>query len=173
MQREGPHTGKLKVQEGRQELEEGEAVGESGEMQAELVGLQECVSPGVWEEEWGTQWRRGGEQGQQTGGGIWKQEVGARQGHGRRSVPAQRGTACRGGNTRHQQTGRNKKAKPGHLEHPPRTRFPLRQRSEMETYPTGEKGGALCSGLSPKPKSDLKNKMLTPTILITLCCLNP
>lgn len=95
-------------------------MGESGEMQVELVGLQKCVSPGVWEEEWGTQWRRGGERGQQTGGGIWKQEVGARQGHGRRSVPAQRGTACRGGNTRHQQTGR-KKAKPGHSEHPPRT----------------------------------------------------
>lgn len=54
----------MKVQEGRRELE---AVGESGEMQVELVGLQE-----VWEEEWGTQWRRGGEQGEQTGGGIWK-----------------------------------------------------------------------------------------------------
>lgn len=119
MQREGPHTGKLRVQEGRQELEE--VVGESGEMQVELVGLQDCVSPGVWEEEWGTQWRRGGEQGEQMGGGFWMQEVGARQGHRRCSVPAQHGTACRGGNTRHQQTGRNKKAKPGRLENPPRT----------------------------------------------------
>lgn len=38
----------------------------------------------------------------------------------------------------------------------------------METYPKGEKGGALCSVLSPKPKSDLKNRTLSPTILIVL-----
>lgn len=40
------------------------------------------------------------------------------------------------------------------------------------TYLRGENGGALCSVSTPKPKSDLKNKMLTPTILIVLCQLN-
>lgn len=57
----------LKVEEGRQGLVEEE---ESGEMQVEMVELQVCVSPGVWEEEWGTRRRRGGEEGEQTGSGI-------------------------------------------------------------------------------------------------------
>lgn len=48
--------------------------------------------------------------------------MGERQGHGHLSLPAQRGSACRGGNTKHQQTDRNKKAKYGDLENPPRTR---------------------------------------------------
>lgn len=65
MQKQGPHTGKLKVQEGRKRLEE-----ESGEMQVELVELQVCLSSGVLGEEWGTRCCRGGEEGEQTGRGI-------------------------------------------------------------------------------------------------------
>lgn len=49
--------------------------------------------------------------------------------------------------------------------------FLLSEWSMTETYPKGEKGGALCSVPSHKPRSDLKNKP-TPTILITLCHLN-
>lgn len=48
--------------------------------------------------------------------------MGERQGHGHLSLPAQRGSACRGGNTKHQQTDRNKKAKYGDLGNPLRTR---------------------------------------------------
>lgn len=74
-----------------------------------------------------------------------------------------------GGNTKHQQTDQNKrpvqKALRGHT--------PLSSIRKMtETYLKAEKDGALCSVSSPKPSSDLKNKMLTPTILRTLCHLN-
>lgn len=36
------------------------------------------------------------------------------------------------------------------------------------TYPRGENGGSTHSESTPRPKSDLKNKRLTPTILMTL-----
>lgn len=36
------------------------------------------------------------------------------------------------------------------------------------TYPGGENGGSTHSESTPRPKSDLKNKRLTPTILMTL-----
>lgn len=55
----------------------------------------------------------------------------------------------------------------------PRAASILKTRSAVlehhRTYLRGENGGALCSVSTPKPKSDLKNKMLTPTILIVLC----
>lgn len=40
--------------------------------------------------------------------------------------------------------------------------------SAHRTYPVGENSGAPHSESRPKPKSDLKNKRLTPTILMTL-----
>lgn len=40
--------------------------------------------------------------------------------------------------------------------------------SAHRTYPVGENSGAPHSESTPKPKSDLKNKRLTPTILMTL-----
>lgn len=61
VQGQGLHTGELKVQEGKQGLEE-----QSGEMQVKLVKLRVRVFPGVWEEEWGTRWCQGG----RTGGGV-------------------------------------------------------------------------------------------------------
>ncbi len=114
----GPHAGKQKVQEGRQGLEEEEE--EGGEMQVGLVELQVCASLGVWGEEWGTRWGRGGEEGEQAGSGVRRQEVGETQGHGHLSLPAQRGRACRGGNTQ-TSTHRNKKAKYHDSESPLRT----------------------------------------------------
>lgn len=41
-----------------------------------------------------------------------------------------------------------------------------------DTYLKAEKDGALCSVASPKPRSDLKNRKLTPTILRAPCHLN-
>lgn len=92
--------------------------------------------------------------------------MGEKRGHGHPSPPAQRGSACRGGNTKHQQ-----KAECGDVQKPI-----LKTHSTVlehhRTYLRGENGGALCSVSTPKPKSDLKNKMLTLTILIVLCQLN-
>lgn len=62
----GPQTGKQKVQEGMKGPEEEEG----GEMQVGLVELQVCASLGVWEEEWGTRWGRGDEEGEQAGSGV-------------------------------------------------------------------------------------------------------
>lgn len=67
----GPHTGKEKVQEGRQGLEVEEEE-ESRGMQVGLVELQLRASLGVWEEEWGTLRCRGGEEGTQAGSGVRK-----------------------------------------------------------------------------------------------------
>lgn len=90
----GPRSGKQEVQEGNQGLDEEEKEEEgSWEMQVGLVERQESVSPGVWEEEWGTLWCLGGEEGGQAGNGIRRQEVGEMQGHDHLSLPAQRGRA--------------------------------------------------------------------------------
>lgn len=109
MQKQGPHAGKQMVEEGRQGLEEEEEE-EIGEMQAGSVELQVRAAPGEWEEEWGTRRCRGGEEG---GCGNRRWEVGEMEGHGHLSLPAQRGRACRGGKTKHQQTDQHKKAKYG------------------------------------------------------------
>lgn len=89
------------------------------------------------------------------------------QGNGQLSPSARCGRAYRGGNTQYKhQSVYNKRSKQSNLEKPLRTHF--NKWNMMETYPKGAKGGTLCSVLSPKPKSDLKNRMLTPTILIVL-----
>lgn len=84
-QGKGPHSGKQELQEGRQGLEE-----EGEENREKQVGfLQVSVSPGVWEEEWGTLWCLGGDEGGRAGSGFRMQEVGETQGHGHLSLPAQ------------------------------------------------------------------------------------
>lgn len=89
--------------------------------------------------------------------------MGEKRGHGHPSQPAQRGSACRGGDTKKINRG-------------PSAASILKTHSLVlehhRTHLRGENGGALCSVSTPKPKSDLKNKMLTPTILIMLCQLN-
>lgn len=77
---------------------------ESREMQVGLVELQECASPGAWEEDWGILWCLGGEEGGQAGNGVQRWEAWEMQGHGHLSLPAQRGRTCKGGNTEHKQT---------------------------------------------------------------------
>lgn len=67
MRKQGPHAGEQKVLEGRRGLEE-----EGGEMEGGLVELRVYAFPGVWEEEWGTRWCRGREEGGQAeSGGQW------------------------------------------------------------------------------------------------------
>lgn len=80
MPRQG--TGSHKV------LKEKEEEEERREMQAGLVGLLECDSPGGLR--WVALWCLGGEEDQKTGGVRWKQ------GQGDFSLPAQRGGICRG-----------------------------------------------------------------------------
>lgn len=59
MQKQGPHTGKQKVQqEGMLGLDEVEEEKEVGGMQVGSVELLVSASPGEWEEEWGIRWRR-------------------------------------------------------------------------------------------------------------------
>lgn len=160
-QESGPHTGKQRVQVGIQGLEGEEE--ESGETQAGLVELQVSASPGVWEEEWGTLWCRGGEEGGRAGDGARSEEVGERQGHGHLSLPAQRGRACGGGNTKHQQTDRNKKAKYGDLKIPDDTlQFPIQMNQDRNLPQSRELWSTVPS---PKPSTDMKNKMPTSTIL--------
>lgn len=69
-------------------------------------------------------------------------------------------------------TSRELKAKYGDMENPPGFIRLCKPSLIIGTYPKGEKVGPLSSVLSPKPKSDLKNRMLTPTILTVLCYLN-
>ena len=110
VQKQGPDAGKQMVEEGRQGPEEEEEEEETGEMQAGSVELQVRAAPGEWEEVWGTRRCRGGEEG---GSGNRRWEVGEMQGHSHLSLPAQRGRACRGGKTKHQQTDQHRKAKYG------------------------------------------------------------
>lgn len=67
----GHQTGKQKVQEGRQGLEEDEEEEEKGrEKQVGLVDFRVRASLGVWEEEWGTLCCRGDEEEGQAGSGV-------------------------------------------------------------------------------------------------------
>lgn len=84
------HSGKQKVQEGRQGVEE-ETEEKGREMQVELVDLRVRASLGAWEEEWGTLCCLGGEEEGQAGSGG--QEVGGNQGY---SHLPQVANTCRG-----------------------------------------------------------------------------
>lgn len=85
------------------------------------------------------------------------------------------GTVSVGGSVRKQHTtsGEELKAKYGNLENPPGF-IGLRRKPGLitGTYPKEEKVRLLCSVLSPKPRSDFKNRKLTPTILTIHCHLN-
>lgn len=84
------------------------------------------------------------------------------------------GTVSVGGSVRKQHTTSREelKAKYGHLENPPGSIGLRKPGSITGTYPKEEKVRLLCSVLSPKPRSDFKNRMLTPTILTRRCHLN-
>lgn len=109
LQKLGPYTGRRGLKEGK----------EDGEMQVEQEAMLACASLGVWEEELGTRWCGGGEEGGQARRGVQKEEVGESQGHGHLALSAQHKSSCREvGNTKHQQTKRRtpnsaKQARPG------------------------------------------------------------
>ena len=66
----GPQTREQEVQEVQEGMQGLQEEGEEEEGWGMQVGiLQVCVSPGVWEEEWGTPRCRGGEEGAQAGRG--------------------------------------------------------------------------------------------------------
>lgn len=76
--------------------------------------------------------------------------MGDRQGHGHLSLPAQRRRACRGGNTKHQQADRYKKAKYGEkfLESHPRTHSTFLYTIELTSKQRKMERSALCRHLN-------------------------
>lgn len=84
------------------------------------------------------------------------------------------GTVSMGGSVRKQHTTSREelKAKKGNLENPPGFIGPRKPGLISGTYPEEEKVRLLCSVFSPNPRSDFKNRMLTPTILTIRCHLN-
>lgn len=117
-------------------------------MQVGLVELQGCSSPGGLGR--GSLRSPAGEEDQKTGR-IHRKEVREEQGRGFPRI-------CRGGNTRRQQNN-------------PKTSDMLCSCSKellKPAYLKAEINSTLCSVLSSKPRSNLKNKMLASTILKTL-----
>lgn len=132
------------------------------------VHPQVWVCPGVWQwrEVWGTLRRLAGEEERRAGGGVQRWEAWDKL--GRPSLAAQRGSACSGRKAQKHQ----RRFRPGDYMTKKKTKTPLDAHSALRprnrTYPWGDKGGSPHSESTPRPKSDLKNKRLTPTILMTL-----
>lgn len=121
-------------------------------MLGEWVEDHTWVSLGVW----GSCQCRGHE-GEQTGFGVWRWEVG----------DSRRGRVC--DKATHTRSRHGVKAKYGNLDNPRGFICLHKPALIIRTYPKEEKVRLLCSVLSPKPRSDCKNRMLTPTILTRLC----